>query len=569
MTTKLPLDSPLWNQISACYSVDNAVEQLRTIVTTRDLGDAWDSLRDEMLHQGGVYGVSSAAIPHLVELAPELPPESRAYLWVEMALLVAAGADEFRSPPAPGLQEGVTEALRRAESFALRDFLAATDQPPDTATDFALACVALAGHPVGEVLWESSSLSGGYVHVVCPGCDTASEVDGFGDPLAPPCPPPFLDNPAGLTAGHQAAAWRDVALAVDRAGRDQVLGPGWDGFFDVARQVAESGVPPRTASSPVWCLVAAMVATRSAADWARTLARVSGHFRCLECDEVWAIADIIGGQGRGEAVDAAAIPPGTVADGVFGFRPAPGRVLRDGHRTLRTLWRLDGGPVDALAVVIGTRPAVAVGTDDGIRLWDAISGAPVGASTGKRWAGSASAMASIPLPDGGTVVVVADDSGGLRWWDADTGEMLDSAVAAGAPFLRSRPFSCPRTRPRTRFDGSRPYARVGPCSRQATPTARSSCGTPSLAPWQPNPSVDRADRSSASHRPTSWTIRRGTAPDSWRCTETRPSTSGARPPCTATDRRWHRAKQGSPRSAMNASSAQSHPAIPGIGSHSC
>ncbi len=442
MTTKLPLDSPLWSQVSACYSVENAVEQLRTIVTTRELGEAWDSLRDEMLHQGGVYGASSAAIPHLVDLAPELSPQSRAYLWIELAFLVTAGADEFRSPPAPGLQEGVTEALRRAESLALRDFLATTDQPPDTAIDLALACVALAGHAVGEVLWESPSLTSGYVHVVCPGCESGYEVDGFGDPLAPPCPPPLIDNTAGLAAGHQAAAWRGVALAVDRAGRDQVLGPGWDGFFEVARRVAESGVAPRTAPSAVWCLVAAMVATRSAADWARTLARVSGHFRCLECDEVWAIADIIGGQG-GEAVDAAAIPPDTVADGVFGFRPAPGRVLREGHRTLRTLWRHDGGPVDALAVVPGSRPVVAVGTDHGIRLWDAISGAPVGWPADKRWDESASAIASISLSDGRTVVVVADDSGGLRWWDPDTGELLDTTLSTGAPMGSLAPIFMP------------------------------------------------------------------------------------------------------------------------------
>jgi hypothetical protein len=42
---KLPLDSPLWEQVSACYSRENALAQLRTIVETRRLGEAWEDLR--------------------------------------------------------------------------------------------------------------------------------------------------------------------------------------------------------------------------------------------------------------------------------------------------------------------------------------------------------------------------------------------------------------------------------------------------------------------------------------------------------------------------------------------
>ena len=73
VAAKLPLDSPLWGRLSACYSAENAIARLREIVATRQLSEAWSGLCDEMLHQGSVYGVSSAAIPHLIDVAPHLP----------------------------------------------------------------------------------------------------------------------------------------------------------------------------------------------------------------------------------------------------------------------------------------------------------------------------------------------------------------------------------------------------------------------------------------------------------------------------------------------------------------
>jgi hypothetical protein len=170
--------------------------------------------------------VSSAAIPHLVDVAPYLPAASRRDLWIEIGLLVTAGAGRFGFLSEPGLQEGLTAALRTAETRAVLDFLADSEVTPGDSCYYALACVALAGHRGGRAMWEFLWPGGGYVRVVCPGCDAEYEVDGFADPLAPPCPAPaFISAPGG------AAAWEDVAGAIERSGRDQVLGPGWDKFF--------------------------------------------------------------------------------------------------------------------------------------------------------------------------------------------------------------------------------------------------------------------------------------------------------------------------------------------------
>jgi hypothetical protein len=55
------------------------------------------------------------------------------------------------------------------------------------------------------------------------------------------------------------------------------------GFDAAARAVAYAGLPADAPVRAVWCLVAAMVAAKGAVPWARTLLRLTGHFRCGQC----------------------------------------------------------------------------------------------------------------------------------------------------------------------------------------------------------------------------------------------------------------------------------------------
>jgi hypothetical protein len=449
MVAKLPLDSPLWSGLSACYSTENAIARLREVVATRQLGEAWRALCDEMLHQGSVYAVSSAAIPHLVDLAQHLPVESRRELWIEIGFMVTAGADR--------------SALGAAEALAVRHFLADAESAPGDDLYFALACVAIAGHRVGDAMWQFPSPGAGYVRVACPVCRAEYEVDGFADPLALPCPVPAF----GPVPGR--AAWREVASAIERAGRDEVLGPGWAEFFDTGRRVALAGVPQQAPPDAVWCLVAALVATRSptSAPWARTLARLTGHVRC-GCGRVWAIADAMG---DGAGAEPVAVPAeenplqevlfeteqdggnqrsgvrlAAVADGVAGFPPAPGRKLIGARVTTRTMWRADGERVDALTLVAGREAVVAAADRDGVRVRDIVSGS----QAGPLLAGPGTAVASLALPDGSAVIATAGDDGVPRWWDAATFRPINSAPATGmapvlslAPVLMPAPFLVP------------------------------------------------------------------------------------------------------------------------------
>ncbi|WP_327000000.1 hypothetical protein OHA72_33330 [Dactylosporangium sp. NBC_01737] len=434
MAEKLPLDSPLWLELSACYSAGDAVARLREVVAARRLGDAWKALQDEILHQGSVYAVTSAAIPHLVDLAPHLPDDERRALWTELGFLVTAGADEFPDPAPAGLQAALDAALRTAAAAAPRDFR--PDGDAEELSYVALACVALAGHPVGTALWEFPDSSAGYVPLTCPRCDSEVELDGFGDPVLPSVAPPVYDAPP-----VSGTAWQRVADAIGEAGRSSALSPGWDGFLQVAHVVAAAGVPVEAPAPPVWTLVAAMVAAHPA--WARTLTRLTGHYRCPGCEEVVPIWVAYGepsyvddpddpdddddgaGEDEDSGDDEGRIDPATVATGDGGFRPAPGFTPARLDVTVETVWQTAGPAVTALAAGPDLLAAARGGRvhlvdprtgQDTATLFDA--GAPV------------TALTAAALPDGSAAVAAA--AGAVPPVQAVTGA---SSVPAGGPVL--------------------------------------------------------------------------------------------------------------------------------------
>ena len=333
----LPLDSPHWKDITACYDRDRALELLREIVETRSLGEAWTEFRDEIFHQGTIYGMTSAALPHLIRLAPSLTADEQRDLWIEIAFLVYNGAGSWDGrEPVPGMQETLTQSLGDAGTLALQAFLADNtdntdntdnaddaDDPDDAEIDpgevgfYALACMVLSGFPFGEELEQLMHPEAGYVSLQCPECEAQHEVDGFGDPFRPPCAAP----PVPVLEARDSPEWTRVPVE---------LPPGFEGFAAAARAVAEAGLPRRAPAEAVWCLAAAMVAAKGAVEWARTLLRLTGDFRCGECDSIFPIT-----AGFGWPVDPAAPrqDPATVADSA-GFKPAPGGPVRPGDFTL-------------------------------------------------------------------------------------------------------------------------------------------------------------------------------------------------------------------------------------------
>src|SRR5262245_7713817 len=125
------------------------------------------------------------------------------------------------------MQETLTQSLRDAEPLALQAFLDAEELDPEVASYFALACVALAGHRLGDTLAELLSPHAGYVTLHCPECDAEYEVDGFTDPVRAPCDLP----PVPSLKPRARPEWARVPID---------LLPGFDA---AARAVADAGLP--------------------------------------------------------------------------------------------------------------------------------------------------------------------------------------------------------------------------------------------------------------------------------------------------------------------------------------
>ncbi|MFQ3556451.1 hypothetical protein QZN11_06530 [Streptomyces gramineus] len=450
MIAKLPLESPLWRDLDGV-----GVEEIRVLL--RQLADAadgeggdawrdtWTDLSGGLMDDGVVADGAYAALPHLVEAAAALPPGRTVDFWVDLGFIVTA---DYRPPVPAGLEAGFAAALRLAERAAVRSLLTAGTSG-QVCAQLALSCVALAGHPMGEVLWQLPDLRDGGLLLSCPACGSDTEMpDFFAAPAHPPHEAPLLPDPSRVRqAGHP---WGEAAGVL----REDALGEGWETFLRVARAVALGGVSPGTPGQAVLCLVAGIVAVRgvpqpTAGELARRLMSLTGHFRCWDCERTWPIADgltetpdgAIPQHPAAQAPAPARTDPDGSADGAesaaawrtglaaprFGHE-GNARVAADGTpRMPRTVFSdsVPGSPgsVDALAVVArpGRPPLVAGGGDTGVVcLWDVTDGWLVhdplpGHPDAVR------SMAALPLPDGRVLVASGGDSGTIAVWDPLTG----------------------------------------------------------------------------------------------------------------------------------------------------
>ena len=93
---RVPLDSPLWSRVPAYWSTENALDALRTVVRTRQLGQAWESLAEELLVGGELAEFARAAVPHLLDVVPRLSRRDRWRVRTMVGMLVAYGGASLR-----------------------------------------------------------------------------------------------------------------------------------------------------------------------------------------------------------------------------------------------------------------------------------------------------------------------------------------------------------------------------------------------------------------------------------------------------------------------------------------
>ncbi|MET9913915.1 hypothetical protein ABZZ74_45525 [Streptomyces sp. NPDC006476] len=442
MIPKLPLHDPSWRDLEGVTAdeVRALLEQMASTAVT-GTGDewrqTWTQLTGGLMDDGIVSSGAYAALPHLVEAAAALPPGQTVDFWVDLGFIMTA---DYRPPIRADLDAGFSAAVRLAERAATRSLLAA-GTPAQMYAHLALSCVAFAGHHTGEALQQLPDTQESELLMLCPGCGSDTEIPGFFvDPVRPPVEAPGLPDPAHVRQGGH--PWGEVAAAL----REEALGEGWEPFLRVAREVAAAGVPPETPGQAVLCLVAGLVACKGAPqragrEWARKLMSLTGHFRCWDCEQTWAIADGLaenpnGARPQSHLTEAWTDSGWSAATGesaaAGGTDEAATRFRREGNALLAadgTSWgRIsvfsDSAPgsfggVDSLAVISRSgQPTLVAGAGDRgvVCLWDVADGRlvhdPLPGHPDR-----ICTMTALPLPDGRILLASGGDTGTIAVWD--------------------------------------------------------------------------------------------------------------------------------------------------------
>jgi hypothetical protein len=328
---RLPLDSPRWLKLTTDGSPRAEVPRLlRQIQEEGTFGEAWERLvGGPILHQGTVYQSTYAALPHLVAIAAEQDPRTLARFWTDAGFIVASfvytGLRPGPTPIPAALKEGVAAALRAAEPLAVRCFrarewgLEKTETGVETASYLALACLALARHPVGALIRTflhaprpgQPFTKQQFVNAMCGECQAELEFFHAGDGIIeyqfhrdgkvrpdPEQPEPEAPEVPDLTKAKRADhPWGPIADALARPARqlrtlehETRFPADWLKQFGahvpVAAAVAAAGVPSAAADRAVLSLLGVLVALSGAFDWAGRLLRLAGFMRCPECGAV-------------------------------------------------------------------------------------------------------------------------------------------------------------------------------------------------------------------------------------------------------------------------------------------
>ena len=134
----LALSDPRWSSFTHAYGPAENIPAL--LARARDdpgpshePGTAWFDLWSALCHQGDTYTASYAAVPHLVQFAPD-HLKRRRYDPLLLTACIELARLEGRGPPIPpALTAAYREAIHRARELAEASFLSAWNADADAA----------------------------------------------------------------------------------------------------------------------------------------------------------------------------------------------------------------------------------------------------------------------------------------------------------------------------------------------------------------------------------------------------------------------------------------------------
>lgn len=304
MATKLPLDSPRWQQLQSFGGNGAALPVLiRRAQAGPDGVQAVARLEDLIYQQYSCCEATFAVVPHLVELVASYPTDRRAPLCILLGS-IAATCDLPPGSRVEDLIPAYRSALADAEPLCVETLLAGA-WDLQTSYYLGVSAIGLAAHPLGGLFMDNLvPHAKANSTAVCPRCGTSVVVAVFDTGLVaysggsqpyPKAPEPGRTPTAPVnptTPGRDPNPWAEVGrrLHLLIGGLTTTSYPGL-AHVRAASVVAESGLTPRVSASGVFSLLGALITLKGFPDRAMRFYHACDSITCPSCSLAFVFAE--------------------------------------------------------------------------------------------------------------------------------------------------------------------------------------------------------------------------------------------------------------------------------------
>jgi RNA polymerase subunit RPABC4/transcription elongation factor Spt4 len=309
MPEPLPLDSPRWGDLVTIAGDAAEIPRLLERVARErdfDAGDAFLQLVDHIYEQYGCCEATYATFPHLVRIGTEVPAGDSLDLWVLLGMMVGTCDPSVSAAGAADLLPAFDSARADAERRALEALVDLEDEP-EYAFNLGLAAVALSGHPLGKLYWDSYVPldDAGETRAVCPNCKTELQVLAFDTglvvlddpttseepeppgPRTPVPPPAVVELPPPRTPNPWAPFGERLRARLERGRLRRDVVP----HVELAARVAEAGVGRGVPAGAVFSLLGGLVLLQDEPGGAGRYFHAWDTIRCPACSSAMVFAE--------------------------------------------------------------------------------------------------------------------------------------------------------------------------------------------------------------------------------------------------------------------------------------
>jgi len=256
----LSFESKVWGSLRHAYGPADHVPRMLQALKKNPTQKAWEDVWSALCHQGTVYSATYAAIPYIVNMALEVPPDRQFDYWNFVGAVAAGSSSKLEDEIRKDIRDDFLAALKRSV-YPIRRLLESRPKGRSEVI-YLLAALAATVGCKGEGL-VLDYLDGDEMPGTCPGCskELLVRVETEGVFLSPE------DNPGLFTA---------------------IMAPGDAAASKTAPEQLEPG------SASTW--LPEMATAAGQAKLASTIRTLYGLAQCPECETRFPVIEEFGRQ---------------------------------------------------------------------------------------------------------------------------------------------------------------------------------------------------------------------------------------------------------------------------------